>query len=437
MKTVHLVVAASALTLAASVWGCEDEPESTENVRQQSAPPSATQVPLSPLTIPKFAQPLPIPRVFAPTLTGNPVRHEYTVAVQQTTVQMLPPGFPNTTVFAYGGQVKIPNSTATEFVRSVPGPIFENVRGTKTVLHWRNEITTPHILPVDPTLHWANPTAMEPPLSPFVPFPPGYPAAQAPVPHVTHLHGAMVESEFDGIAEQWFTASPNQVVGPSYVTRDYPEPNDQPPTHLFYHDHTMGITRLGVYSGMVGAGYFIRDLANPLDQPSSPLPQGQFEIPLVIFDRGFYTDGELRFPRVSTNPGNAYWQAGDGADVVLVNGAVWPNLDVQPRQYRFRVLAAGNSRTFTVTLDNAGTPVPFTVIGSDGGYLPAPQVVSNVILSMTERADILVDFSGFSAGTQITMLNAGANPNTVGTIMRFTVAAGTPVVAASGTRVSS
>jgi spore coat protein A, manganese oxidase len=428
MKNVHLVAAVSALALTASVWGCEHELESTKSVRQQSAPPSATQVPLNPLTIPKFAQPLPIPRVFAPTLTGNPVRQEYTVAVQQTTVQMLPPGFPSTTVHAYGGQVKIPNSAATEFVRSVPGSTFENVRGTKTVLHWRNEITTPHFLPVDPTLHWANPTAMEPPVSPFVPFPPGYPAAQAPVPHVTHLHGSVVESEFDGIAEQWFTASPNQVVGPSYVTRDYPEPNEQPPTQLFYHDHTMGITRLGVYSGMVGAGYFIRDPANPLDQPSSPLPQGQFEIPLVIFDRSFYTDGELRFPRVSTNPANAYWQAGDGADVVLVNGAVWPNLDVQPRQYRFRVLAAGNGRTFTVALDNAGSPVPFTVIGSDGGYLPAPQVVSNVILSMTERADILVDFSGFSAGTQITMLNAGADPNTVGTIMRFTVTAGAPVV---------
>src|SRR5689334_953105 len=129
MKTVHLVVAVSALAFAGAVWGCEHRSESLEGLQQQSAPPSATQVPLNPLTIPKFAQPLPIPRVFAPTLTGNPVRQEYTVAVQQTTVQMLPPGFPNTTVLAYGGQVKIPNSTATEFVRSVPGPTFENVRG--------------------------------------------------------------------------------------------------------------------------------------------------------------------------------------------------------------------------------------------------------------------------------------------------------------------
>jgi len=428
MKTVHLAMAVSALTLVSSVWSCERKSESTASIQQQSGPPSATQVPLNPLSVPKFAQPLPIPRVFAPTLTGNPIRQEYTVAVQQTTVQMLPPGFPNTTVLAYGGQVKIPNSSGTEFVRSVPGSTFENVRGTQTVLHWRNEITTPHLLAVDPTLCWANPLALERPVAPFVPFPPGYPAAQAPVPHVTHLHGSVVESQFDGVADEWFTAAPNAIVGPNFVTQDYPEPNEQPPTQLFYHDHTMGMTRLGVYAGMVGAGYFIRDPANSLDQPGSPLPQGQFEIPLVIFDRGFYTDGELRFPRVSTNPDNAYWQGGDGADVVLVNGAVWPNLDVQPRQYRFRILPAGNGRTFTVALDRSGTPVPFTIIGSDGGYLPAPQVVSSVILSMTERADILVDFSGFAAGTQITMLNAGADPATVGTIMRFTVAAGTPVI---------
>jgi FtsP/CotA-like multicopper oxidase with cupredoxin domain len=427
MKTVHCVLAGAALTLVGSFWGCGQRSESSDRLKQPSGPPSTSQVALSPLAIPKFAQPLPIPRVFAPTTIGNPLHDEYTVSVQQTTVQMLPPGFPNTTVLAYGGQVKIPNSSSTEFVRTVPGPVFENTRGVTTILHWQNQITTPHFMPIDPTLHWANPTAMEPPVAPFTPFPPGYANAQAPVPHVTHLHGLMVGSEFDGVAEQWFTASPNPVVGPGFVSTDYIEPNEQPPTQLFYHDHTMGMTRIGVYSGLVGAGYFIRDPANPLDQPSSPLPKGEFEIPLVIFDRAFYTDGELRFPRVSTNPGNAYWQAGDGADVVLVNGAVWPNLDVQPRQYRFRVLAAGNGRTFNVTLDNAGTPVPFTIIGSDGGYLPAPQVVQNVILSMTERADILVDFSGFSAGTQITMLNAGADPNTVGTIMRFTVGAGTPV----------
>jgi spore coat protein A, manganese oxidase len=415
--------------VAAGFAACGHRDEQTGTSKEASGPPSASQVPLSPLTIPKFAHELSIPRVFSPTITGGgmALRHEYTISIAQTTVQMLPPGFPDTTVLAYGGPVKIANSSGTEFVRSVPGSVFENVRGIPTTLHWRNEITTPHFMPVDPTLHWANPLGIEPPAPPFTPFPPGYANAQFPVAHVTHNHGLVVSSEFDGVAEQWFTPDPSSIVGPSFVSRDYDKPNQQPPTQLFYHDHTMGMTRLGVYAGLVGAAYFIRDPNNPLDQPSSPLPSGQYEIPLVIFDRAFFTDGELSFPRVSTNPGNAYWQAGDGANTVLVNGKVWPNLNVEPRQYRFRTLAAGNTRTFNVALDRAGTPVPFTLIGSDGGYLPAPQVVTNVQLAMTERADMLVDFSPFPAGTQITMLNVGADPNTVGTIMRFTVTAGTPV----------
>src|SRR5262249_43185894 len=86
----------------------------------------------------------------------------------------------------------------------------------------------------------------------------------------------------------------------------------------------------------------------------------------------FFTDGKLNFPRVSVNTKNAYWQPGDGANAILVNGKVWPNLNVQRRQYRFRTLAIGNGRTFNVPLDSAGTLVPSTLIGSDGGYLPTP-----------------------------------------------------------------
>ncbi len=429
MKTSLSTSAGVSLAIFGVFFACSQQRDRTTTDQQASAPPSTGQVALDPLTIPKFAHQLPIPRTFAPTIVGggSNLRHEYTVSVAQTVVQVLPPGFPDTTVMAYGGQVKIPNSSSTEFVRTVPGPVFENTRGIRTVMHWRNEITVAHFMPIDPTLHWANPMAMEPPVAPFTPFPPGYANAQFPVAHVTHLHGLMVTSESDGVAEQWFTPSPNPVVGPSYVSNDYDMPNDQPPTQLFYHDHTMGMTRLGVYAGLVGTAYYIRDPNNPLDQVTTPLPTGEYEIPLVIFDRAFFTDGELRFPRVSTNPGNAYWQGGDGANTVCVNGKVWPNLDVERRQYRFRTLAAGNGRTFNVTLDNAGTPVPFTIIGSDGGYLPAPQIVTNVQLATTERADILVDFSQFAAGTQITMLNAGADPNTLGTIMRFTVQASTAV----------
>ncbi|HLF26528.1 MAG TPA: carbohydrate-binding protein [Anaerolineae bacterium] len=390
--------------------------------------PPPGQVPLDPLTIPKFAQELAIPRVFAPTLITNPqgqvIRHEYTVSVAQTQAQMLPPGFPATNVFAFGGQVKIPGSSQTEFVRSVPGSIFDNTRGIPTRVTWVNQIQQPHFLAVDPTLHWANPLNMEAPTAPFAPFPPGYTNAQFPVGHVIHNHGLVVAPQLDGTAEEWFTPN-GQYRGPSFASTVYDMPNQQPGTQLFYHDHTMGATRLNVYAGTVGAAYYIRDPNSPLDQPSSPLPNGQYEIPLVVFDRAFFTDGSVSFPQAAAavpgTPRWAYWQPGDGANTVLVNGKVWPNLNVERRQYRFRMLAAGNGRTWTFQFTNGGAPVPFTLIGSDGGYLPGPQSVTQVILGITERADVLFDFSQFAAGTQIILINAGADPNTVGTVMQFTV----------------
>jgi spore coat protein A, manganese oxidase len=410
-------------TLLVPVVGCvDDDGDETVSASEQAV----VQVALDPLTIPRFAHELPIPRTFAPTVIrshhhyGEVIRTEYTVTAGQTQVQMLPPGYPMTTVMAYGGQVKIPGSNQTEFVRSSPGPIFENTRGTPSLVRWRNDITGPHFLPIDPTLAWANPMSLEPPTPPFTPFPGGYDLAQSPVGMVTHNHGLVVVPDNDGIAEQWFTPSFQR--GPSFVTRDYLMPNDQPGTQLFYHDHVMGMTRISLYAGMVGAAYYIRDPGNPLDAEDSPLPKGQYEIPLIIFDRAFYTDGQLNFPIVSANKKNAYWSAGDGANTILVNGKVWPNLNVERRQYRFRTLAIGNGRSFNLALDNAGSNVPFTIIGSDGGYLPEPRVVSTVAIATTERADILVDFSQFPAGTQIIMRNVGGTPvDTLGTVMRFTV----------------
>jgi len=390
--------------------------------------PSADQVPLDPASIPKFVDQLPIPPTYAPTVItsgGKVVRHEYEISVAHTKVQALPSGFPMTTVRAFGGPIKTSSPTLTPpFVRSVPGGTIEAVRNIPVLLKWRNNILDATFMPVDPTLHWANPRTLNSPEAPFTPFPPGYQDAQFPVPHVVHTHGLVVAPHMDGTAEEWFTPFAHR--GPAFRTRDYFMPNEQPSTQLFYHDHVMGATRLGVYAGSVGAGYFIRDPNSPLDAASSPLPKGQYEIPLTVFDRSFFTDGELNFPRVSTNPANAYWQAGDGANVVLVNGKTWPNLNVERRQYRFRLLAAGNGRTWNFEFHNGGggtgPQVPFTIIGSDGGYLPAPQTgQTQVILGITERADILVDFSQFAPGTEVFMTNAGSNLADVGSVMRFTV----------------
>jgi len=407
--------------------GCGSGPDKTDSATQAVGSPSSTQVALDPATIPKFAHELTIPPVYAPREIRDPggrlIRREYNVSIAPTTVQMLPPGFPATTVMAYGGQVVVPGSTETVFARTAPGPTFENTRGIPSVVHWENQITTPTFMPVDPTLHWSNPQAIEPPVAPFNAFPPGYEDAQFPVATVTHTHGLMVKSEFDGTAEQWYTAFGD--VGPNFVTRDYLQPNDQPSTQLWYHGHTVGTTRLDIYSGLSGLD-FIRDPAEPLDQPTSPLPSGPYEIPLVIRDAGFFTDGELNFARAGTNPQNPYWTVAVPSNTNVVNGRVWPNLNVDRRQYRFRVLIAPNERLYTLTFDNA---MPFTLIGTDGGYLPAPQTVTSMRIGLTERADILIDFSSFAPGTKIVLLDSSAPAATLGTVMQFTVNDTTPVPA--------
>lgn len=288
---------------------------------------------------------------------------------------------------------------------------------------------------VDPTLHWANPNMlpMNPPL-PWPLFPPGFPQAQSPVPVVTHLHGGEVPSTSDGHPDAWFTAG--GLTGPAYVMSRYTYPNMQQPATLWYHDHALGITRINVYSGLAGF-YLLRDPNNPLENPLPPaqpvLPGGKYEIPLVIQDRSFNVDGSFFFDSVGINPTiHPYWTPEFFGNTIMVNGKVWPNLDVEPRQYRFRVLNGSNARFYNLKLSKKQ---PFIQIGSDGGYLPAPVTLTSLLLAPGERADILIDFSGVAPGTSIILENdakapypngAPADPQTVGQIMQFTVPLNAP-----------
>jgi FtsP/CotA-like multicopper oxidase with cupredoxin domain len=425
------------VSLAFSTKGCGDMSTANEVTTSAVGQPSPNQVPIDPTTVPQFVTQLPILPTFRPTpitSNGRVIRNEYTITDSMTTAQMLPAGFPRTTILAMGGTV-----TSGSTFQGSPAAVFNNTRGTPTVVHWRTNIQQPLFLPVDPTIHWADPLAIEKPTPPFNLFPPGYTNAEFPVAHVTHTHGLMVLPQMDGTAEEWFTNV--QYRGPSFVTEDYTMPNDQPATQLFYHDHVMGITRLGIYAGEVGAGYFIRDPNTPLDAASSPLPTGKYEVPLTVFTRQFFTDGEMAFPpdRGSLTAGDdapdniPYWTYDQGSDQVVVNGVTWPNLNVDRHQYRFRLLMASNNELFdyqfinfhghTEGTDHSDiTTVPFTIIGSDGGYLPAPQTVTDVQLGITERADILVDFSQFTPGTQITLVNSRMAPgDTLYNVMQFTV----------------
>lgn len=394
---------------------------------------------LDPLNIPKYVNKLEKPLTFYPNVVKEKVekngkyytqiQHHYRIDICETMQQILPEGFPKTKVYGYGGFVYDSKSEKLIYHISSPGSTFEAKRGIPVVVKWKNRIKEPHFLAVDPTLHWANPNEMPmDPKKPWPQFPPGFKEAQWPVPTVTHLHGGEVKSDSDGHPEAWFTYDGRH--GPTFVTDTYTYPNTQEPTTLWYHDHTLGITRLNVYAGLAGF-YLLRDEKAPKKQFSEErlnLPSGKYEIPLIIQDKMFNTDGSLLFTNEGTNPEeNPYWAPGFFGDVIVVNGKAWPNLDVERRQYRFRVLNGSNSRFYNLSFSNG---MKFVQIGSDGGLLKYPTELSSLLLAPAERADILVDFSEAEPGSKILLLNNAPapfpfgdppDPQTVGQIMQFTV----------------
>lgn len=252
--------------------------------------------------------------------------------------QILPPDFPKTEVIGYGGKIVDAKTGKATYGYSSPGATFEAVCNVPINVMWSNSLIKPNMFAIDPTLHWANPNNMPIPIPLFPKFPPGFQFAQSPVPIVTHLHGGMVRSDSDGGPDSWFTFDERKT-GSTFSSTNTYYPNQQEPTTLWYHDHTLGITRINVYAGLAGF-YLLRNPNNPLNKI---LPSGEYDIPIVIQDRLFYDDGSLRFPSIGTNPDvHPYWRSTFAGDTIMVNGRVWPNLNVERRRYRFRVLNGSN-----------------------------------------------------------------------------------------------
>ncbi len=324
---------------------------------------AATVIPgtIDPTTIPMYVNQLSgAPPVY--TYTTNATARQYTVYMDSFNQQILPAvinpatglNFPMTKVWGYGGQ------TNAGLVYNSPGPSFEAVRGTAIDVKYVNNVgngldkdgnpsNENYMFAVDPSLHWANPnnidmnTVMTQTMAGIYPlFPPGYDGtvstsnpsgfnAQSPVPLVTHLHGAEVQSYYDGGPNEWFTNG--GVRGSNYSSyvpaaaneAVYHYPNTQQGTTLWYHDHALGLTRLNVMSGLAGF-YFLRDPADPVDLV---LPTGAYEMPLAIQDRIFNLDGSLYFPSTGLNPTmHPYWMPEFFGNTIMVDGKVWPNMNV-------------------------------------------------------------------------------------------------------------
>jgi spore coat protein A len=251
------------------------------------------------------------------------------------------------------------------YASSSPGPTFETRSGQGLLVEWVNELPEAHFLPIDHSIHGAE-------------------ADKPEVRTVVHLHGAKAPPDSDGYPENWY------VPGKSAV---YHYPNRQEAAMLWYHDHALGINRLNVFAGLLGA-FFVRDEF----EDSLNLPSGKYEIPLVLYDRAFDLEGQLNYP--VSGDAKSPWVPEVFGDAILVNGKLFPYLEVEPRKYRFRVLNGANGRFFHLTFSQEQTsngPMPgdqsFHQIGSDQGLLPAPVPLKILSIAPGERADLIVDFS--------------------------------------------
>jgi FtsP/CotA-like multicopper oxidase with cupredoxin domain len=200
-----------------------------------------------------------------------------------------------------------------------------------------------------------------------------------------HLHGSASLPQFDGYASD--ITRPNQF-------KDYIYPNVQPARTLWYHDHGLHHTAENVYHGLYGQYH----MSDPLED-SLPIPKGVYDVPLMICDAMFKTDGQLLFTLED--------DAGMWGDVILVNGRPWPVMQVERRKYRFRILGASVSRSYRFALDSGDT---MAIIATDGGLMPKPQHVKSFRAASSERYDVIIDFSKYPIGRRIVLQNL-SNPN--------------------------
>jgi spore coat protein A, manganese oxidase len=372
-------------------------------------------------------------------------RNYYEVAVRQF-ASKLHRDIPATTTWGYRPASWRPGvSPANTYL----GATFVERQHHPITVKWINNLVDgngrpiPHPLPVDPSLHWAAPFGDNTLAGPFPVDAQGqstFDYTLPAVPIVTHVHGGEQEPSADGHPEAWFTPRWAQK-GAAFKSTDSRYALTQPPATLWYHDHALGLTRLNVYMGLAGA--FL--VTNPAKEPKG-LPSGKYDIPLVIQDRMLDVNGQLFFPAISDNPTvHPFWVPEFFGDHILVNGKVWPYLNVEPRAYRFRVLDGANARFFRMWLEDAsaGTPGPaFKQIATDGGYLYRPVTLNDpnsatperLVVGPGERAEIVIDFSGYAGKTLLLRNDAGSpfpngdpiDQNTTGQVMQFRVASSTP-----------
>lgn len=475
-------------------------------INRFGVPVAIAQIPggsLDPGVVPKFQTPLLIPPVMPKaarfTQAGGKRVDYYEIALRQLSQQVLPAGLPATTVWGYGAVAA--DGRRGLLLHNAPSLTIEATWNTPVRVKWINDLKDdagnflPHLLPVDPTLHWANPpgsTGGRDTRPTFSSTPAPY---TGPVPMITHVHGAVgVGDESDGYAEAWYLPDASDIPadfaregswyeffagkalakfgeswGPGFATFQYPNANRA--STLWYHDHTLGMTRLNVYAGPAGF-YLVRGgpagdaavldtrfgtpalLPGPAPKANDKFPPNKtyYEIPLAIQDRSFNADGSLFYPDsraffdeiagpfIPDSDISPLWNPEFFGNMLMVNGNTWPFHTVEQVRYRLRVLNGCQSR-FLILDFNAIPGVEVWQIGNEGGFLAAPVNLTadhgnRLLMGLAERADLIVDFSQVPPGNYV-LGNVGpdepfgggepdddfdtADPDTTGQVMELRV----------------
>ena len=433
----------------------------------RSAPFALAAIPggtLDPTSVPKYQTPMLIPPVMPRAGTKRGGVDYYEISMKQFSQQILPAGLPATTVWGYGA-VKSASPTGL-LLHNAPSLTIEAQANRPVRVKWINDLKDadgkylPHLLPVDQTLHWANPPGgnRDRDTRPTFASTPG--PYTGPVPIVTHVHGAVgVGDESDGYTEAWYLPKARNIPpayarngtwyhffeakaarsygggwGPGFAVFQYP--NENRAATIWYHDHALGMTRLNVYAGPAGF-YLIRGgpagdeavldnrngtravLPGPAPRENDPFPpdKSYYEIPIAIQDRSFNTDGSLFYPDsrvffdeivrdyIPDGEFSPIWNPEFFGNTIMVNGNTWPFQTVEQRRYRLRFLNGCQSRF--LILDFSNIPgVEVWQIGNEGGFLAAPVNLTaandnQLLMGLAERADMIVDFTNVPVGNYV------------------------------------
>lgn len=154
---------------------------------------------------------------------------------------------------------------------------------------------------------------------------------------------------------------------------------NQPAATLWYHPHPHGSTEPHTYRGIAGM-FIIDDQNTPAGLPHT---YGVDDLPVIVQDKQFDSNNQFQGGNQSDDT-----PIGTLGNVILVNGAVTPHVDVKAQRVRLRLLNGSTARIYNFSLSNGGA---MQMVASDGGLSEHPTSLQHIRLSPGERAEVVVD----------------------------------------------